>query len=82
MSIEAKRRRILEHLAAPRDGLRPDWHREDELPRASFDFLQRMYHAGLIDGSGRRDDRGTGNYKFSRYWKITDKGRAEMAKAP
>ena len=53
------------------------WRTEDEL-KSTFSFLQNMYFLGLIDGAGKRDDRGSGNYKHSRMWKITAKGKEAM----
>jgi hypothetical protein len=49
------------------------WHTEDEL-KSTFSFLQNMYFNKLIDGAGRSDDRGMGNYKWSRVWRITEAG--------
>lgn len=51
------------------------WHTEDEL-KTTFSFLQNMFFNKWIDGAGRTDDRGSGNYKWSRIWKITEEGKA------
>ena len=67
----------LKILRALRDGR---VHCEDTMPRASLDFLQEMYFTDLIDGAGgRRDSRGYGNFKYSRFWKITEKGLKVLA---
>lgn len=80
--MDKKTRKILAILATPReDRQRPHDYIEDELPRVSFDFLREMYFAGLVGGAGRADDRGSGNYKWSRVWWITDKGRAALSES-
>lgn len=58
----------------PKDVRLNGYMRESELGRVSFAFLQSMYFDGLIDGAGLRDEKGTGNYKHTRLWCITDKG--------
>jgi hypothetical protein len=75
MDDAKKTKKILAHLAA--DG---GWCREDEMPRASFDFIQNMFFQGLVDGGGRQDARGTGNFKYSRLWKIKPAGLESLSK--
>lgn len=70
-SLWPARKRILEQLAPfSKEGCT-----EDKLRSASREFLQRMYLSGLIDGAGHPDSRGWGNFKYTRVWWITDKGR-------
>jgi hypothetical protein len=64
-------RRILVRL---QDG---EWHSEEEL-KSTFSFLQNMFFKKLVDGCGRTDDKGSGNYKWSRLWKITEAGKAAI----
>lgn len=52
--------------------------REDEI-KSSFSFLQTMYFCGWLEGAGYSDDRGSGNYKNTRVWWITDAGREAIA---
>lgn len=68
-AVTKNQRRILELL---KDG---KWHTEEEL-KSTFSFLQNMYFAKLIEGAGRADDRGYGNYKYSRFWCIAEKGKS------
>lgn len=76
-TLERKAIRVLEALA---DGKK---HRESTLPRAGAEYMRVVMclHLGLIDGAGIDDDRGTGNYRHTRFYWITDKGRAALAKA-
>lgn len=48
---------------------------EDEL-KTSYNLMMDLFYGGYVKGGGTDDDRGTGNYPWSRVWWITDKGRA------
>jgi len=70
-----KTKKILQLMhETPKHIWRKGYMRESDLGRVSHAYLQQMYDDGLIDGVGLRDDKGTGNYKESRLWKITEKG--------
>ena len=71
-----KTKKILQLLhETPKDiRLTGGYVRESDLGRVSHAYLQQMYFDGLIDGAGLRDDKGTGNHKETRLWKITEKG--------
>lgn len=55
--------------------------REDEIDHTSYDYLHRMFIRGLITGAGNKDDKGVGNYKWSRYWWATSLGIAELERS-
>jgi len=69
IAIDRKDQRILKQLNTANG-----WTVEEDIPRVSCEYLRMMYHRGLIDGAGRSDPRGTGNFKYSRLWKIKPKG--------
>jgi hypothetical protein len=51
---------------------------EDSLKTSNL-MMQRLWRNGLIEGAGRRDDKGDGNYPSTRVWWITDKGLSVLA---
>jgi hypothetical protein len=53
---------------------------EDKLG-TSHQMMRRLWLNGLVEGAGRRDDKGDGNYPSTRVWWITDKGLAVLAGA-
>lgn len=73
--IDKKDRKILKQLSEAKG-----WTVEEEIPRVSCEYLRMMYHRGLIDGAGRQDPRGTGNFKYSRLWKIKPAGLEALNK--
>lgn len=74
--IDKKDQKILKLLSE-----RKSWVIEEEIPRVSCEYLRMMYHRGLIDGAGRQDPRGTGNFKYSRLWKIKPAGAEALAES-
>jgi hypothetical protein len=74
--INKKDQKILKLLSEAKE-----WTVEEDIPRTSCEYLRMMYHRGLIDGAGRRDPRGTGNFKYSRLWKIKPAGAEALAES-
>lgn len=74
--IDKKDQKILKQLSES-----GGWVVEEEIPRVSCEYLRMMYHRGLIDGAGRKDPRGVGNFKYSRLWKIKPAGAEALAKS-
>lgn len=48
--------------------------------RASSNLMQGLYEAGLANGAGTRDHRGTGNTPDSSWWWLTERGE-QVARA-
>lgn len=57
-----------------------------ETLKTSAGMMQELFYAGLVNGAGTRDDRGTGNTPASSWWWLTTRGEqvadAIKAKVP
>lgn len=72
-------------LAQLRSAIREDGS-ADPLSRAEIKssalFMQEMYYAGLVNGAGTRDERGSGNTPQSSWWWLTRWGEEVACALP
>ena len=46
--------------------------------KTGFGYMQEMYFLGLVDGAGREDNKGTGNYPSTRFARIKAAGERAL----